>query len=774
MTDSTSTTLALAVPDPALSARRQPNRASDPVKTQGMIMRRWQSPDVQKKVRLAKLIEDAYEQMPPDGDEELEEDGLGWVANVDWGGMNAGISDGVENDYNLVTQPDTYVRLVARNPKIQLANAMEVLERLHKEMVDSWADSETEVQTMLQHRRMLGLGIFHYPHPHGWHYRSLHPCNLVLPPRAKLSPETWPWFAIRTELQITDLLARLKDRKAATTVGWNVLEIVKAIKKYAQNGAAQLMGQLFSDPEGFIYNLAQNDLAFAAENAITMPGWTFYVREFDGKVSEYLLTDYNDIGWLYEGPRRHQNMADLIALFPLSLGQGYIERIRGYGVKMLPFHDLENRVLNHACDVTMIGAGMVLKSTNGDDFARMRDDVRLHGPITFVPEGIEVQQNSFSNPSAGVLGLRREFERVSNLRSRAFGGADYGQRESDETATAARLNYQGRTTVRSYEIARFYKQLSNHYRIQWLKMTDKEMTERDPGGPAYQAFLADAVELGVVAQDIAAIKRVVARTIFGDGDPNNQFLALQDLKEYVGRLPATGQRIMMRLAFRARLRDPELVDEMMGPDDPTQDTQFTAQRWRCEMEQNTFETSDTKIDLQNDDNHLIHAGEHTVYAEEVSQRVDEQALSEAEGLSKLMRCREHTLMHIGFLQADPLARAEFKDLTRRWADLTNTLSQWSQHLQAEQQRQQQQQLEELKNPKPSVKEQEIALTEQVKRESILAETRLKNQLAVEKHQKEMDVLARASTVREGIEMLKAANSIPNDTSKSDERTTGEN
>jgi hypothetical protein len=83
-------------------------------------------------------------------------------------------------------------------------------------------------------------------------------------------------------------------------------------------------------------------------------------------------------------------------------------------------------------------------------------------------------------------------------------------------------------------------------------------------------------------------------------------------------------------------------------------------------------------------------------------------------------------------------------------------------------------IEELKNPKPSVKEQEIALTEQVKRESILAETRLKNQLAVEKHQKEMDVLVRASTVREGIQMLKAANSIPNDTSKSDERTTGEN
>ena len=426
MIDFADSTLSLEVPDVENLSKPQPLRASDPKKTLGRILRRWQSPEVQKKVRLAKFIEDAFEQMPPDGDEELEQDGLGWVANVDWGGMNAGISDGIESDYNLVTQPDTYVKLVRRNPKAGKSSALETLARLHKDMVDSWEDSDAEIQQMLFHRRALGLGIFHYPHPYGWHSRALHPCNLVLPPRAKLSPNTWSWFAIRTELQITELLVRFKDRKASAAVGWQLIEIAKLIGKYAQNGGTALMGQLFSDPEGFIYNLAQNDLSFAAENNLTIPGWTFYVQELEpdgkkGKVSEYMLSDYTDIGWLYKGEKRHKNMADLIALLPLAMGQGYIERVRGYGVKMLPFHDLENRVLNHACDVTMLGAGMVLKGTNGDDFKRMREEIHMHGPVTFLPEGVDIQQTSFSNPSAGVLGLRREFERVGNLRNRSMG-----------------------------------------------------------------------------------------------------------------------------------------------------------------------------------------------------------------------------------------------------------------------------------------------------------------------------------------------------------------
>jgi len=751
-----SETATLAPPEPTAPSRQRKPRASDLSKTLPMITARWNSDEQKKKVRLAKLIEDAFDQVPPDGEEDLEADGLGWVANVDWGGMNAGITDGVEIDFNLATQPETYVRLVARDKSKNSKGAFKKLEQLDKEMLDSWSEFEPELQQMLMHRRSLGLGIFHFPYPYGWHFRALHPCNLVLPPRAKLNPAKWPWFAVRSDIDITELLARFENPTEAATLGWQMDSIKKAIEHFAKEGGATLAGQLTSDPEGYIYDLAHNDLAFAQENSMSIPGWTFYVKEFDGSVSEYLATDEAKIGWLFKGERRHKAMEDLISLHHLSLGQGYIERIRGYGVKMLPFHDLENRVLNHAADVTMLGAGMVLEGGEGDDFQRMREDVRIHGPMTFIPAGIKVQQNSFGNPAGGVLALRREFERVGNQRNRAFGGAEYGQRESDETATGARLKWQERNTARTYEISRYYRQLSNLHRIRWLKMTDAKATDRDCGIKEFKELIADAAAQGVTAADIGNIKLVVARTIFGDGDPNNQFLALMDLKEHIPSLPASGQRVFRKMAFQSRLRDPELVAELFGPENPEEDREFMRQRWRYEVENNSFETSDTRQDIQDDDNHLIHCGGHLVYVEEVIMRVDEGVLSEADAVAKIMRTKPHMQAHLQIVGGDPYAQEQVKEIVQRQANVDNRLRQMSQHVQAEQEQQRAQQLEELRNPKPSVKDTEIILTEQAKRASIAEATKVDIELRRERHAEEMRILASGAGLKNGLEILGSA------------------
>ena len=196
----------------------------------------------------------------------------------------------------------------------------------------------------------------------------------------------------------------------------------------------------------------------------------FYVREWSGRVSEHLLVNKDEIGFIYSGLDRHEPMADVLALFPLSLGQGYVERIRGYGMQMLPFHDLENQVMNHSVDVTMLASGLVLQSGQGDDWKRLRDEVHVNGPITSLPDGFTIGQQSFANPTGGLLALRREFERLGNFRNRAFGGAEYGQRSPEESATGARLRWQEANSVKTFEIARYYRQLSNFHRVRWLKL----------------------------------------------------------------------------------------------------------------------------------------------------------------------------------------------------------------------------------------------------------------------------------------------------------------
>lgn len=751
---------ALETPEPIAPSRQRKPRASDRKKTLSMIKTRWQSPDAQKKTKLARMIADAFDQVPPDGDDELTADGLGWVANVDWGGMNAGISDGIELDFNLATQAETYVKFVAkrRQPK-GLKGRLETLSQLHKDMIDSWNGFDAELQAMLWNRRALGLGIFHFPHRFGWQFRNLHPCNLILPARAKLDPETWPWFAVRSDISIVELLQRFEDSAASEKAGWKMHSIAKAIEHFSKEGGAIMAGHLLTDPESYIFNLSQNDLSFSAENGDTIPGFTFYVKEWDGKISEYLLTENENIGWLFVGERRHDCMEDLISLHPLALGQTHIERIRGYGVKMLPFHDLENRVLNHACDTTLIGAGILIQGAQGDDFRRMQEDVHISGPFTYLRDGLTVQQQSFSNPAAGTIALRREFERVANVRNRSFGGAEYGQRESDESATGARLKWQERNTARTYEVARYYRNWSITWRTVWRRFTGKTLSEKDPGGKEAKILKEEMNEALITKDDLDAIKRVDARTIFGDGDPNQQFLALSDLEKDMPALPPSGQRFMRRLKFTARLRDPDMVEAALGPERLDQDKDFMEQRWRCQVEQNTFETSDTRVDLQDDDNQVIHCGEHTIFAEEVIMRVDEGKLTEQDAIGRLSRAKAHIIPHLNELSKDEIEHEAFKDFSRRWANIDNRLRQMSQHVMAQQEKAAQLAEEEKRNPKPSVKDMETILTEQAKRAAIAEESKMKAEQATIEHEARMRVLASGSTLEQSLKTLKAAEAL---------------
>jgi hypothetical protein len=754
--ESSPTLEALAAPTPVAPERQRKNRASNAEKVLAMITSRFNDRDFQKRVKLARLVEDAFDRIPPDSEADLDADGLGWCANVDWGGMAAGISDGVETDYNLATQPETYVRMIGASQQGRVVEPMRILEQLDKEMLDDWSEWLPELEMMIHNRRALGLGVFHFSKPNSWHFKSLHPCNLILPKRAKLNPETWAWCALKTEFEITDLLARLGDKEVSAKSGWKVAGVEKAIEEFAQNGGRELIASINNDPEGFIYDLSSDDLHFGHENGVSIEGWIFYVKEWDGSVSEHLLVNKADIGFIYSGIGRHKRMGDIIALFPLSLGQGHIERIRGYGLQMLPFHDLENQVMNHAVDVTTIASGLILNGGSGDDYKRLREEVFINGPIMTLPEGMTMAQQSFGNPTPGLLGLRREFERMGNFRNRAFGGAETGSRNQEESATAARLRWQDANSVRTYEIARFYKQLGTFHSIRVMRYLRGGMTEADPGGAELKVMITEAGLQGVTSEDVAGIRRVVARTIFGDGDPNNQFLALMDLKEFFPKLPPSGQRLFMRMAFIARLRDVDLVNEAMGPETGGQDRELSFQRWHAAVENDVFEGSDTRVDPMETDNHLIHAGEHTVYVEEVVARLDRGEITEDVALPRILRADAHTSPHLAALAADPFAQFEAKDMMRRWADVRNRARQIAQILERKQEEERNRQMEELRNPQPNVKDRETILTEQVKRAAELEKKRMEMEHEKELHQLRISLAKSGALTKAQSDILKQA------------------
>ena len=721
--------LAPATPAPAA---KQAKRATDAKSVLQMLNARKAILD--RRLPIYQAVESAYDREPTDSREALAVDGLGWTCTVDWGGMKAGVDQGALVDYNLATQPETYVKLSARKDGQGVKGRLETIEREDKELLDSWHGWQSELEMMVHNRRAHGLGIFHFPHPIGWHFKSVHPASLIYPEKAKINVDDWDWFGLVTEFKIVDLLARIEEAEVATNIGWKIPAVRKAIAKL-KGGAAYLRNML-ADPEAYAVQLKGSDLAFADKNKGCIQGFAFYVKEWNGRVSEHFVIDDEEIGFIFSGVDRHKDMSGCLSLFPLSMGQGFMERVRGYGVEMLPFHDTENRARNHLLDQLLI-SGVVLKSENGDDGQRALVNMRHHGPFLFMDGGLEITEHQLPDLSEQGLRLLGEMERSRSNSNQALGGVSHSQRNSEMSATQSRIIHQGDNAAEANEVARFYSQLGRFHTIRLRRILQDDLSARHPGGEAAMEMVQLLIEAGVTKDDFANIKRVKPRTIFGDGNAINQWLAMQDVKEFFGSFTSDGKKAFVQHAVAARIRDPELATLFTGADNRL-DQSAQWNRWTAEMEQNVFETSDTRQDLGPKDDHVIHMDSHTIYCEEVQKRED---LSLEEQFKRIHRAQAHCAAHLEELSVDSNSQAEYKDFNQRWANLTNWLRQTGQKLAAENERKQAEQMEEMRNPKPKVKDAEIMMTEKLKRELAIEESNDRRAQAKEMHAATMQQMA---------------------------------
>lgn len=700
---------------PAAGVRQKP-RVKDAKKVRDLIV----SEEKHLNHRLAQYaaVTDSYDRVPMDTQAELQADGLGWTTNVNWGGMEAGIDEAVAPLFNLMTEPDTFVTFLSRLDMQGKHTALSALAKLDSEMVRDW-DSHIDVaQQMLHNRVSFGLGIIHWPTPHGWHYNSLHPGNLITPERSPLNPSLWPWAAVKTEFVISDLIKKLGHAAEAKGQGWDTVQIKKALAKYREgSGVTWPKNQ---DIDSIVHGFMRNQSFGQFENSITIKGYILYNKEWDGSISEHYLTNQEGVGFLFSRKKHHASMDRMISVFPHSLGDGFLNRSRGYGIKMLPYHDTEDRTLNHMIDVTTLASNINLKGDQ-DDINRLAEIV--FGPITLIPADFDIDQVSFSNTSGGLAQVRREIQQQRAGNGQVFGGAIDVSPNVDQTATGAKMRYQEQSKMAGYEVVRFYQQLGRFHRARWDRVTDTGGSTSDPGMKEAKELFKLAKGAGIPPELINSIHRVKAKTLFGDGDPVNQFLALMDLKEFTGNFSAQGKRVYSKLVVSSRLRNADLSDELHG--EPGMDDLDTEQRRMAQLENGLFQVSDARIDIAGNDHHIIHAGEHTVFAEDTMEQIKAKQISEEQAYTTLQRARAHTIPHLEQISEDPQGIEIFKDLQRRWAGVENTLRQLGQHLEAKRGKEQEQQLEELRHPKLSVEEIESQITARAQRDNLAKESEAK-------------------------------------------------
>lgn len=713
-----------------------------------------------------RMVWDAYDRLPPNDPDAMRKNGEEWCANVDWGDTQNAINERVEQDNNLVTQPMPLVSAITEGQVgPRSLHAIQVAINEHYKMFrqsDFWG---SEAQGMTLERTGVGLGIFHHHIPFSWVFRSIPRCNLIYPPRATSNMSEWPWMAVRSDIDITDLIALLDNPENSTRIGWKTEAIRDIISKLPWLPDTMRGFDWIKNPEAFVEGLRLDSLTIAARNSQKIRMYHLYVREYDGRISESIVSEdpvCSDFMFRKKYDGEYTSMADFVSILPLQVLR-YMEKARGLGHQVLPYNALINDARNRAVDAAILTSSLMLKDTEGATGMRNITNLELGGRVTFIPEDMVMDQRSLGNPSQGLLGVMGMIQELRETNNSGFGGTDHTARRPEATATEMKLRYGEATKNLGFETDRFYDQLTLFYRANWKRLVYiLEKGDKAPdvkGVKEAKDMWKRVMDQGVTKEDLKVIKSVEANRLFGDGDPNQVFLAIQDLQGPISRMPLTAQRAMDEMAVAARTRRPWMVQALYGTNDMQLDRMFSVQNWRIVQENGSFESSDLPQPIQDDDYHPLHVVSHTQYGESVVADYDNQVLPPPESLKRLIKTRDHVALHMPLLQRDESQREVYATAAKAWQGIENKMVQMQQNIQDAQQAEQERAIEEMRNPRLTVEEQQKVLTAQVQRAEIAQTAEFERQLKAANAQSEMQLKKQLAAAEAQLKILQAAQNV---------------
>lgn len=678
-------------PAPELGAPIPKNRMSDPKKARNLI--------IAQRRRLAPLwevfdvIQEKLDCLPPDSAQDLRADGLGHLTNVNWGSMEMSVAAASEPIYNLMCGGRHFMRFHAspRASKDALVTAgLESLAASHKEMFMGWGARQPVFEQLAHFRTAFGLGITYHPRPLDWRFESLHPRNLVYPAMATTDINSWPWAGVVTSLNVPYLLERIAKNGAAA--GWKYDGIRTAIRLFNAD-ALQICDGAIRRPDLYFAGYGVNDLSFNQRDNQSMPALLFYVKEWDGSISEHVILDHEEAVFLYSQPGKYKQMSDVLNLLPHEIGPGVLSKLRGLAVKQLPMHDALDRLTNHEVDLAFM-SGLIMQAAEGASLRKVHEVV--FGACVIIPPGLSVQQTSFKDTGAAARSTGASMRGLITQQGAAFGGeVDVG--EYEKSNQQFEQIYADKTALRTFQIDRLSGQMSIFCGSHWRRIMDAVASKEAES----TRMIGDAMADGLTEPMLGEIRRVSHMTGGARGNRVNAMTGMQGSKEYWGLFTEAGKLDFARSHMAIMLDDDDGPGRWLKRDTPTYDSQQTQEA----VNENGIMHSGNPVVIAGNDSHYLHLESHTAWIEALIAACQQGQEEPQKCLAAIGVAMTHCVPemmpqppgsaapapgHLSLLSQDKSMEQAVKAYATQWSKVLNFSRQLTQQLQAEAQKAQQQ------------------------------------------------------------------------------------
>lgn len=606
-------------------------------------------------------------------------------------------------DHDLVARVTIPPQLAPTTVPDQLARWAGIIEKKYTDFIQAWDGWGVDTLSVVEDMVDNGYGVLSWPDKMDWEPKHVPFLSVHLPADASVKVNEIDRAAIRTEMDVLDLIEIGEAEDGDTRFkGWSPSSVRKYLAWYFEESnttKSSTVGEL-SGWQTLLEMAKAGDASGISERLAKLEVVNLFVREGDGSVTMIVLPQYDAkvhtekarLVELARIPKAFESMGQALWILPYRKAPKALKAQRGMGARTLEMVLESNRMLCKISDGVRIANSLMLKNTRaGGDTSQLR----LGAPVIMLPDGMEPVQAQYKPDISGVAEYRGNLQ---NLIRGKVGSLQMPERKSNQPPSAEEVraySRQAATVTKSTAMHR-YKCFDEFHTEIFRRLRDPGFlfypykTEEDfnaavedhdandpeggnfvdspnfirlPGRIAALFLYKDVVAAGVPPQYyLHPALKIRASRALGMGNTEMAGSALSAMMGFAGTKPDAIKREVERAYVAHIAGDWTFADRFVPQSDMT--TSPTAAQSTASLENSVLDSGDevlVSVDQPHYDHVLIHLGDvFTIHDQWIA---NEQSVDVVEAAKVIRNRVPHAMQHIRYMGSDPLRKNEAEKLS---------------------------------------------------------------------------------------------------------------
>lgn len=643
----------------ALSKNGKPpkSRLSDPEKTQSFVQLLIQA-DKERSRKDANL-QGMFNGNAPFNTSKRRSASQSWRANFSSLEGKAYLSNALVPYYDLFSSSAYYIDFqTAYGSPDQQAEWSGIITEELDATLKKWKGFDYEIWSMLHDFVGYGQGFLVWNNPWDWHFKRIPHRKVRVMDGTQAELEGLELLCVSQDYRVHELWEKIQNEVMARASGWDPSAVKQAIREAVPrnpNSSYPVDWQIVQQ------ELNDHDLLMSCRSSVIQAA-RVYVKEFDGKVTELIVTETGDSDFLLKKERRYSSFYQVLAPFFMEVMDGSWHGAQGLGKDIFNLVQTKDRLTCAEIDAAFLRTAITLQAKSANAMSKI--GLVQIGAFNIIPPDFDVQQSQILGDITTVIAVNNDLDSRLSRNTGIYRPSPERKPGNPMTAEQARLEYTASTILGNSAVNRFYNQMDRCDEELVRRITNPNLSRTDESSIAALDFQERCFRREVPKAALLKRKSVRHFRSMGNGSAIMRQTTLASLTPYSAMWPETGQANFHDDVISAYTNQSKV--ERYNPK-AARMNQPTDQHNLAMLENAAMKTG-AQVIWTPTQNNLIHAEVHLKASSDAAASL-QQGADPAAVLAFMENVGPHIGQHLQALSKDPSHQRQFKALEAEFQKL---------------------------------------------------------------------------------------------------------